>query len=177
MITSPDAQTHASPGLSVLLLNASYEPLCVISARRAIVLVLVGKAVGVEDSGLSLHSAAASIEVPIVIRLVRYVRVPYSYQVPLTRRALLARDAGTCAYCGQAATTIDHIVPRSRGGAHTWDNVVSACARCNQVKADRALAELGWSLPVKPGAPTGSSWRVLRGAQALPQWEPYLAAA
>ena len=138
-----------------LVLNATYEPLCVVPARRALLLVLMRKAVAVEESDLVLHSAALAVRAPAVVRLTRYVRIPYRGPVPLTRRAVFARDGGRCVYCGVPATSIDHVVPRSRGGRHEWDNVVSACRRCNHVKADRTVADLGWRLH-PPQEPTGT---------------------
>lgn len=130
----------------VLVLNASYEPLGVVPLRRALVLVLENKAVSLEESGAYLHSATRVVPAPSVVRLKRFVRVPYRGPVPLTRRALFARDGGRCMYCGAVATSVDHVIPRSRGGQHAWDNVVAACRRCNHVKADRHLLELGWRL-------------------------------
>jgi 5-methylcytosine-specific restriction endonuclease McrA len=106
--------------------------------------------------------------------LARYVRVPYRGAVPLTRRAVFARDGGRCVYCLAPATSIDHVVPRSRGGSHVWENVVSCCRRCNHAKADRAIAELGWRMPRQPTAPTGIAWRVLGTGRISPQWRPYL---
>jgi 5-methylcytosine-specific restriction endonuclease McrA len=126
-----------------LVLNATYEPLCVVTQRRALLLVLARKAVPLELSATVLHSATASVSAPTVVRLVRFVKVPFHGHVPLTRRALFARDGGRCAYCGATAATIDHVVPRSRGGRHEWTNVVSACHRCNHLKADRPITELG----------------------------------
>ena len=111
-----------------LVLNATYEPLCVVPARRALLLVLMRKAVSVEESEVVLHSATLQVRAPAVVRLTRYVRIPYRGPVPLTRRAVFARDGGRCVYCGVAATSIDHVVPRSRGGRHEWSNVVSAPA-------------------------------------------------
>ncbi|WP_374210303.1 HNH endonuclease [Frankia sp. AgW1.1] len=107
-----------------LVLNATYEPLCVVSQRRALILVLTDKAVMVEAGGQVLHSAASSVEVPVVVRLARFVRVPYRSQVPLTRKGVLARDHHRCVYCGAPATSLDHVIPRSRGGPHVWENVV-----------------------------------------------------
>ena len=133
-----------------LVLNASFEPLAVVSDRRALVLVLSHKAVLLEESGHVVHSATRCLALPSVIRLARYVRVPHRAHVPLTRRALFARDRGRCVYCGNTATSVDHVVPRSRGGRHAWDNVVAACGRCNRTKADRTLAELGWRLRAAP---------------------------
>ncbi len=157
-----------------LVLNATYEPLCVVPVRRAVVLVLSAKAVPVEAGEGSLHSATRTMRVPAVVRLTHFVRVPYRAHVPLTRKAVFARDGGRCVYCGSAATSIDHVVPRSRGGAHTWDNVVAACGRCNHAKADRSVAELGWRLGNTPHAPKGMAWRVLGHRSIDPRWEPYL---
>ncbi|MCO7219770.1 HNH endonuclease [Klenkia sp. PcliD-1-E] len=157
-----------------LLLNATYEPLCVVSSRRAIVLVLAGKAEPVDVSEVLCHAELVALPVPVVVRLTRYVRVPYPAQVPLSRRAVFTRDGSTCVYCGAAATSIDHVWPRSRGGTHTWDNVVAACRRCNHTKADRSLAELGWSLPQPPRAPSGSAWRLLGHRAVDPRWRSWL---
>lgn len=156
-----------------LVLNATYEPLCVVPARRALLLVLMHKAVSVEDSDLVMHSEAFSVRAPSVVRLTRYVRIPYRGPVPLTRRAVFVRDGGRCVYCGTPATSIDHVVPRSRGGAHEWSNVVSACRRCNHVKADRTVADLGWRLR-QPEEPTGTAWRILGTGRSDPCWAPYL---
>ena len=81
-----------------------------------------------------------------MIRLRNYVRVPYRARVPMTRAALMHRDRFRCAYCGDKAETIDHVVPRSRGGGHSWENCVACCAPCNHRKADKLLSELGWTL-------------------------------
>lgn len=161
----------------VLLLNATFEPLTALPLRRAIVLVVCGKAEVVhgDEGGLVLHSATSSVVVPSVIRLRRYVRVPYRARVPMTRAALMHRDHYRCAYCGGRAETIDHVVPRSRGGQHRWDNCVACCARCNHRKADRLLAELGWRLRTVPTCPRGQHWRLLATVpDADPLWLPYL---
>jgi 5-methylcytosine-specific restriction endonuclease McrA len=158
-----------------LVLNATYEPLCVVSARRALLLVLMHKATAVEDSDLVVHSESLAVVAPAVVRLNRIVKVPYRGPVPLTRRGVFARDGGRCVYCGGAATSIDHVVPRSRGGGHEWNNVVSACRRCNHVKADRAVSELGWRLR-PPQEPAGTAWRILGTGRSDPCWAPYLAA-
>lgn len=159
-----------------LVLNASYEPLCVVSARRAAVLVLVGKAVPVVESGAALHSERRVLAVPSVVRLAHLVRVPYRATAPLTRRAVFARDCHRCAYCDRSATTIDHVVPRSRGGHHAWDNVVAACGACNHRKADRTLAELGWVLRTAPRAPHGPGWWVHTARSVDPVWQDWLPA-
>lgn len=158
----------------VLVLNASYEPLGVVPLRRALVLVLNDKAVSLEDSGALMHSATHVIPAPSVVRLKRFVRVPFRGPVPLTRRALFARDGGRCAYCGGVATSVDHVIPRSRGGQHTWENVVAACRRCNHVKADRHVAEIGWRLRHQPEPPSGLAWRIIGTGHRDPRWLPYL---
>jgi 5-methylcytosine-specific restriction endonuclease McrA len=158
-----------------LVLNASYEPLCVVPQRRAIVLLLAHKAVVVEPGDEVFHSERQALIAPAVVRLTRFVKVPYRGAVPLTRRGVFARDGGRCVYCGAPATSLDHVVPRSRGGAHAWDNVVSACRRCNHVKADRVIAELGWRLRRAPRAPTGAMWRILGSGRLDPRWRPWLA--
>ncbi|MGK5113609.1 MULTISPECIES: HNH endonuclease [unclassified Geodermatophilus] len=162
---------------ATLLLNATYEPLCVVSSRRAIVLVLAEKAESVDAAAEVVHSESLSLPVPVVVRLTRYVRVPYPAQVPLSRRAVFTRDGSVCVYCGNSATSIDHVVPRSRGGTHTWDNVVAACRRCNHTKADRSLAELGWKLPHPPRTPSGAAWRLLGARTVDPRWREWLGMA
>jgi 5-methylcytosine-specific restriction endonuclease McrA len=162
-------------GTSVaLVLNATYEPLCVVPVRRAAVLVLTDKAVPVSEGDGLLRSSTTLVILPSVVRLTRYVRVPFRPHVTLTRRAVFARDGGRCVYCGISASTIDHVLPRSRGGRHVWDNVVAACNRCNHVKADRTLTELGWRLRRLPAAPTGVAWRVLGHRTPDPRWLDYL---
>ncbi len=157
-----------------LVLNATYEPLCVVPLRRAVVLVLAEKAVVVEAGDGLMRSARTAIPVPTVVRLSRYVRVPYRREVPLTRRAVLDRDRHSCAYCGTRADTIDHVRPRSRGGQHVWTNVVAACARCNHRKGNRLLAELGWHLASPPAQPPATVAVVLGWAKRDPAWQRYL---
>ena len=169
-----------SPGTSgaTLLLNATYEPLCVVSTRRAIVLVLAEKAEAVDTAADVVHAERVALAVPVVVRLTRYVRVPYPASVPLSRRAVFTRDGQTCVYCGSSATSIDHVVPRSRGGAHTWDNCVAACRTCNSKKADRLIEELGWTLAVVPRAPDRAAGGILvLAVEPLPSWEPWLGAS
>ena len=164
----------------VLLLNNTFEPLTALPMRRAVVLVVCGKAEVVHDdpAGMLLHSASSTVAVPSVIRLSNYVRVPYRGIVPLTRAGLMHRDRYRCAYCGARAETVDHVVPRSRGGGHTWTNCVACCARCNHRKADHLLAELGWRLRVTPTVPRGPHWRLLAGVTDTdPLWLPYLGEA
>lgn len=161
----------------VLLLNITYEPLTTVGLHRAVCLVLGDKADVVHDdsSGAVLHSASVKLPAPSVIRLRRYVRVPHRSRVPLTRAALMRRDNYMCAYCGTKADTIDHVVPRSRGGQHIWENCVASCTRCNHRKADSLIEELGWTLDRDPAAPRGTHWRLIGAAQdGDPQWIVYL---
>lgn len=157
-----------------LVLNASYEPLCAVSGRRAVVLLLTDKAVPVADGDAVLHSARFQVLVPVVVRLTHFVRVPHRSTVPLTRKAVFARDGGSCQYCAAPATSIDHVIPKSRGGPHTWDNVVSACTRCNRLKADRSVADLGWRLRCAPIAPKGAAWQIIGSGRIDPRWRPFL---
>jgi 5-methylcytosine-specific restriction endonuclease McrA len=163
------------PGTAVsLVLNATYEPLCVVPVRRAAVLVLTDKAVPVTDGDGLLRSTTTVVIAPAVVRLTRFVKVPFRGQVSLTRRAVFARDNGRCVYCNLPATTIDHVIPRSKGGRHIWENVAAACTRCNHIKADRSLAELGWRIRRRPAAPTGAAWRVLGHRTPDPLWLGWL---
>ena len=161
-----------------LVLNATYEPLSVVSARRAVVLLVRNKAELIESKDRTFRSEKMSIPVPSVIRLLRYVRVPYRRRVPLNRRAVFARDAHTCQYCAAPAENIDHIVPRSRGGSHTWENVVAACRRCNTKKGDRTPGEASMCLGRVPRAPREHGWLLVGlGAPPDPAWWAYLPAA
>jgi 5-methylcytosine-specific restriction endonuclease McrA len=155
-----------------LVLNASDSPLAVVAARRAVVLVLKEKAEVVLSNGMVFHSEKIVMEAPSVVRLRRFVRVPYRTHAPLTRRAVFARDAWTCQYCGASAENLDHVVPRSRGGLHVWENVVAACRRCNTRKEDRTPSEAGFSLSRQPFAPRDGFHLTL--GQLEPGWETYL---
>jgi 5-methylcytosine-specific restriction endonuclease McrA len=159
-----------------LLLNATFEPLCVVSLRRAVVLVLKDKAEIVARDVAELHSARLNVPCPSVIRLVHYVRVPYRTRAPLSRRAVFARDEHRCQYCNRPAENIDHVIPRSRGGEHTWENVVASCRPCNARKENRYLHETDLRLRRLPVAPH-SSWVVTSGGPIDPAWQPYLATA
>jgi 5-methylcytosine-specific restriction endonuclease McrA len=157
------------------VLNATYEPLSIVSSRRAVVLVLREKADMVEQGDGALRSSSLAVPVPSVIRLRTFVRVPYHRRVPLNRRAIFTRDEGRCQYCGVAAENVDHVVPRSRGGHHTWENVVAACRRCNTRKGDRTPEEAGLSLLRPPRAPRRYGWVfVTVGGAPHPSWAPYL---
>jgi hypothetical protein len=159
-----------------LLLNASMEPLNVVSGRRAVLLILRGKAEMVEPGDEYFRHAQGAVAVPAVLRLLRFVKVPYRSTVPLSRKTVLARDHGLCAYCSKTANTMDHVTPRSRGGQHRWENVVAACQLCNAKKDDHLLSELGWTLTFKPFAPKATLYVVFR-YEPQEAWRPYLAPA
>ena len=164
--------------MRTLVLNAGYEPLAVVSFKRALVLVMTGKAQAVEvDVGHPVWSATEVWDRPSVIVLTRYVRVPYGRSVPVSRRGVLRRDEHRCGYCDGTASTIDHVIPRSRGGADSWENLVACCLRCNNVKGDRTPAEMGWSLRVVPRMPFDTAWLVRGTERPAAEWSEYLRAA
>ena len=162
---------------TVLVLNASYEPLSIVSFRRATCLVLDDKAEIIEHDGSVLRSPSVTLPVPSVVRLRYMVRVARRRQAVLSRRAVFARDDHTCQYCGGPADSIDHVLPRSRGGGHDWENLVAACRRCNLAKRDRTPEEAGMRLR-RPGCPPRPRSWVVVGASRMPEaWKPYLARA
>lgn len=160
-----------------LVLNATYEPLAVVSARRAVVLVLDDKADVIHAGDEAWHSERHRVEVPSVIRLRYYVRVPFHRRAPLTRRAVFLRDGHSCQYCGRRAENLDHVIPRSRGGEHTWENVVACCTRCNTTKRDRLVSETTMHLRRRPSAPTTLSWVTVAVGSVPDPWVPYLGEA
>lgn len=159
-----------------LVLNASYEPLCVVPARRAVVLVLDHKAEVVHGTGAVVRSEHVTVDVPSVIRLRYFVKVPYRRRAALNRRAVFARDGSRCQYCGAAADSIDHVVPRSRGGEHVWENVVAACRPCNARKRDRLLGETTMTLLRRPAVPRHLTWVIVAVGEVPEHWTPYLEA-
>ena len=160
----------------VLVLNASYEPLNVTSVRRAHVLIFKGKAEVLEQLAQELHSASDTYPWPHVIRLVTYVQVPRAVQRKISRRALFARDGWKCVYCGQngGRLTLDHVIPRSRGGESVWENVVTSCAPCNLRKGDRLLHELSMQLHRPPRAPQPVLFIRLAAPKIPSGWRRYL---
>ena len=151
----------------MLVLNATYEPINVCTVRRAVVLLLKEKAEVVEQTERQLHSANSTLTRPAVIRLVTYVKVPRdSQRRKITRRAVFARDDWTCQYCGsRTQLTVDHVVPRSKGGGSTWDNIVAACAPCNRRKGD--------SLPRQAGIAAGTPTAHTESGHLHPGREPH----
>lgn len=157
-----------------LVLNASFEPLSVVSSRRATVLLLAEKADCISPSGQVFHSEHLVVAVPSVLKLRQFVKVPFRRRAALNRRAVFARDGSRCQYCGSAAESIDHVVPRARGGPHTWENVVAACRPCNVRKRDRLLDETTMALRSTPRAPHGYAWISVSVDSVPDDWQPFL---
>jgi 5-methylcytosine-specific restriction endonuclease McrA len=158
-----------------LVLNASYEPIQIVSVERALKLVLLAKAEIVEAGVGQIRSWLTTVARPSVIRLLRYVVLPHR-QAPCTRRGVLLRDNFTCQYCGtspaQHLLTLDHVVPRALGGKTTWENVVTACKSCNHAKGSRTLQEARMTLRAAPQAPSSISM-MMRTLGRHPTWQAY----
>lgn len=160
----------------VLVLNASYEPLNITNWRRAVVLLIKGKAEQLENNGKLL---SVGFPLPTVIRLRHYVLVPYK-EIPLTRKNVLHRDGNTCQYCGCTGDdlTLDHIMPRSRGGADTWENIITACVRCNIKKGNRTPKEAQMILRQSPRKPQSNMQfeiaKYLKNGMQYQEWRKYV---
>lgn len=163
---------------TVLVLNATYEPLNVVPVRRAIVLLLKEKAELLEAASERVRSADVSLPVPVVIRLLGFVQVPRPLTVPCSRRAVMMRDNFTCQYCGaqpaKSELTVDHVVPRSRGGDTTWENVVCSCKPCNLRKGSHTPEEVGLRLRATPHRPRYVAVMSLSRAPEPATWGKYL---
>jgi 5-methylcytosine-specific restriction endonuclease McrA len=152
--SNPDPRGIGRVNNAVLVLNQNYEPLNVCNVRRALVLVIGGKAEILEASPRGLTTTRAVFPAPSVIRLMYFIRRPRP-RVKLTRREIFIRDNFTCQYCGRHGheLTIDHVIPRSRGGLHIWENVVASCKTCNHRKGGKSVAEARMSLRKQPHEP------------------------
>jgi 5-methylcytosine-specific restriction endonuclease McrA len=172
--------------VGVLLLNASFEPIYVISLQRAVLLLLGGQALPVQGEPLAatLRSPSISIEVPQIIQLRRYVNVPRR-GAAWSRASVFQRDGYRCIYCGaqpgdkqrgkiltKSSFNLDHIIPRSRGGDNTWGNTAVSCQRCNDVKRSRTPQEAGLKLLWEPKTPR-TSYLVVRGEVPV-AWKKYI---
>ena len=167
-------------GGRVLVLNATYEPIHVCSVRRAAVLLLKAKAEMLETGDRVLHSERIQLDRPVVIRLVTYVRIPRDvHRRKITRKAVLARDAWTCQYCGseRSGLTVDHVIPRSRGGESVWENIVASCAPCNRRKGNRLPREIHMHPKTAPRPPGPNVFIRVAAPKPPPIWERYLAPA
>jgi hypothetical protein len=166
----------------VLLLNASYEPLNTVTVARAQWLIKIGTAEIVsyrmeeDDEPVPFTTAGGLVLLwPTVIKLVRYREVPRYKKAFLSRRGILRRDDYVCCYCGGHADTMDHVIPRAKGGPHRWENVVACCFDCNQLKDCKTLDELGWTMLFVPYRPEGGRRIVVQSGQAAhPDWEYWL---
>lgn len=163
----------------VLILNQTFEPLQVCSARRAVVLLFTGKAERVEDTTRVIRSPSTSFLLPSVVRLYHFVRKPVPPTISFNKKNILKRDAFTCQYCGRNGgerMTIDHVIPKSLGGRTVWENVVSACRACNLKKGNKRPSEVGMRLQRKPIRPLSVSYLgiLAHASQRLEVWSKYL---
>lgn len=160
--------------MRALVLNAGYEPLSVVSSRRAALLVMRGKASVLAEEGTPIVSPSALIPRPAVILLHRYVRVARHRPSSPSRRGVLRRDHRLCVYCSRPAGTVDHVVPRARGGQSSWENLVACCSPCNVKKGDKTLDQLGWKLTTTPTAPTQHMWLPQELDAPYESWRPFI---
>jgi 5-methylcytosine-specific restriction endonuclease McrA len=174
------AEQRVTSSGRVLVLNASYEPINVCTVRRAAVLILKERAEVLERSDWNLHAESLTLPRPVVIRLVTYVKIPRdAHRRKITRRAVFARDRWTCQYCGheRGNLTVDHVIPRSKGGSSSWENIVTCCAPCNRRKGDR-LPRQANMVPVRsPRAPSSTIFIHVAAPTIPAAWEQYLVAA
>lgn len=138
--------------MNTILCNTTVQVMGTISWQTAVNLLLSGKVVSIKDSDRIVRSPSTSVVVPEIAMLVEYVDESHLYSESdcFSRTMILARDGRICAYCGEHGDTIDHIVPRSKGGTNKWDNLITACRRCNSIKDDKMLVELGWTMRYQP---------------------------
>jgi 5-methylcytosine-specific restriction endonuclease McrA len=163
-------------GLPVLVLNQNYEPLNVCKVRRALVLLVHGKAEVLENGRGSLHSMNSIFEIPSVIRLVYFIKRPH-HQRRMTKVEVFNRDKNTCQYCGceNNDLTLDHVMPKRRGGEHNWQNIVSACIPCNRRKAGRTPEEAGMPLLHQPRPPRNDGFHIpYNYLRMYNEWHRYL---
>ena len=160
----------------MLVLNATFEPINVCTVRRATVLLLKSKAEVIEIGSRDLHWATGSLPRPVVIRLVTYVRIPRdTHKRKITRRAVFARDGWECQYCGaRTSLTVDHVIPRSKGGGSGWDNIVASCAPCNRRKGDRLPHQIDMHPRQKPRTPSAHIFIQLASPTIPATWKQYL---
>ena len=159
----------------VLVLNSNYEPMSVCSAKRAIILVFLGKAEIIEKYDYEVRSVSLSFPLPSVVRLSVYVRIPPK-RIVLSKRNIIKRDGHQCQYCGttEGEMTVDHVIPRKFGGRDTWENLVCACIRCNNLKGDRTPEQAGMKLLRPPRKPNYFMFIHRFVGIADERWRPYL---
>ncbi|MDX2129265.1 MAG: HNH endonuclease [Chloroherpetonaceae bacterium] len=163
-------------GQKVLVLNQSYEPMTICDVRKAIILIFAGKAELVASyPDEFIHTVSRKFPMPCVVRLVMFIAVPYK-KIMLTRRNILRRDGNKCQYCGRVdlPLTIDHVVPKSQGGADTWENLITACTKCNNRKANRTPEQAGMHLFRRPVRPNHIMFMQRFIGNVSESWKPYL---
>lgn len=160
----------------VLLLNQNFVPLTVCSARRAVVMVLTGKAEIIESTGNYIHSISMRFDIPSIIRLLSYANISQRFKIQPTKQNILKRDHGICQYCGESEgpMTVDHVIPRSHGGGETWGNLVCACSECNNKKDDKTPQEAGMKLIKKPKKPGFGMFFISRKFHIYGSWRNYI---
>jgi len=159
----------------VLVLNQDYSPLTVCTVQRAFLLVFLGKADMIEEiKERNLRTITESFPFPSVVKIKKYAHVPYK-GVVMSRHNIFRRDGGKCQYCGTSKDlTLDHVIPRSKGGKSTWTNLVTACKKCNSVKGDFTLEKAGMSLKKPPIKPSYLSFLKMHNGTYREEWSPYL---
>ena len=157
-----------------LVLSTSYEPLSITSMRKAFLLVYMEKAEVIDFSGSTIRSASSEYELPSIIRL--KIRPKYNFynKVELNRKNIFKRDNNQCQYCGSKDNlTVDHVIPKSKGGVSSWDNLVTACSKCNNKKDNKFLTEVGMNLSSQPKRPSYVHF-LIRKKNIKESWKPYL---
>ena len=159
----------------VLILNQNYEPMSVCTAKKAIILLYLGKAEIVERHEQWVRSVTVALPLPSIVRLERYIRVPHK-RILLTRKNILKRDHHRCQYCGRddKPLTIDHVIPKERGGQDVWENLIAACTDCNNRKRNRTPEEAGMHLLKKPRKPNYLTFIQHYIGISDDRWRPYL---
>lgn len=167
----------ASPlNRQVLILNRSYEPLSVISARKAVVLLYLGKVEIIEERpGMLIRSISAAYPFPSIVRLLRFARF-HRRKIVLSRKNVIKRDGGRCQYCGASnkPLTVDHVIPKKLGGQDTWENLVCACVQCNNRKGDRTPEQANMPLARQPRRPNHILFIHQNIVHMDERWKPYL---
>jgi len=157
----------------VLLLNSDMSPLSITTAVRGFNLVFKGKAEIVESDVNPIFTGLGEFKRPKVIKLIDYVSIPYR-SIHLSRINVFKRDGFKCVYCGvKKDLTIDHVIPKSRGGQNTWENMVTCCHKCNKKKGQKMLEEINFKMSIKPFKPSHSYYMIKMTSGFNDEWEKY----
>ena len=171
MSASANRKKIYRPNHEVLLLNANHRPIYTITLRRSLKLIESNKAYIIEHQGI-LNSPSLSVKRPVIVALKEYRQIPEPKFIPINRKVVSLRDNHLCQYCGESGETIDHVIPKSKGGRHTWENIVLCCKSCNSKKGDKLLHELNWKLVKLPKVP--EILRVRIEVMHYESWERYI---